>query len=212
MIPKDQVSFAVIRRLPRYYRHLEELESTGVERISSRLLAARMGLTASQIRQDLNCFGGFGQQGYGYNVHNLRQEIAGILGLNRLEDVILIGAGNMGRALMHNFSWIRRGCRLAAAFDVDPALIGTEIGGVIVRPASEMEEFVRREKPAVAVLTLPRLAAREVTDRLVDAGIRGIWNFTNNDLNVYGDRVLVENVHFGDSLMMLKYRLDTAKE
>lgn len=207
MMLKEQVSPAVIRRLPRYYRHLEELENSGVERISSRMLAHRMGLNASQIRQDLNCFGGFGQQGYGYNVERLRQEIAKILGLEKIQDVILIGVGNLGRALLQNFSFARRGCRLIAAFDVDPALIGTEIGGLQVRSAEEIDAFVRQEHPAVAVLTLPRLAAREMTDRLVNAGIRGIWNFTNNDLNIYGDQILVENVHFGDSLMMLKYRL-----
>lgn len=212
MLPKDQVSPAVIRRLPRYYRHLEELESLGVERISSRLLAQRMGLTASQIRQDLNCFGGFGQQGYGYNVANLRQEIASILGLTQVEKAIMLGVGNMGRALMHNFSFARRGFALEAAFDVDRELIGKEINGVPVYDVKDVEEYVRQNHPAIAVLTLPRVAAREMADRLVAAGIRGLWNFTNNDLNVYGDGVMVENVHFGDSLMMLHYRLRSPRE
>lgn len=204
---KDKISIAVIRRLPRYYRHLDELLQSGVTRMSSRQLAQRMGITASQIRQDLNCFGGFGQQGYGYNVEYLKNEIAAILGVNKLYKAIILGVGNIGRALINNFSFEKRGFQLLAAFDVTEDVVGTEIGGVPVFHIDGLEAYIKENKPDVGVLTLPRSAAPEVASRLVNSGIHGLWNFTNIDLHLDNDSVKVENVHFSDSLMTLCYRL-----
>ena len=175
--------------------------------MSSRQLAQRMGITASQIRQDLNCFGGFGQQGYGYNVEYLKNEIASILGVNRLYKIIILGVGNIGRALINNFNFEKRGFQLLAAFDVSEDVVGTDIGGVRVHHINELEAYISEHKPDVAVLTLPRSAAPEVAVRLVNSGIHGLWNFTNIDLHLSDERVKVENVHFSDSLMTLCYRL-----
>jgi redox-sensing transcriptional repressor len=204
---RDKVSIAVIRRLPRYYRHLEELSGSGIVRMSSKQLAQRMGLTASQIRQDLNCFGGFGQQGYGYNVEYLKNEIASILGMYKKHRTIIIGVGNMGRALINNFNFDKRGFSLLAGFAVAQDTVGTTIGGVEVHHIDTLEKYIEENKPEVAVLTLPRPAAPEVAARLISSGIRGLWNFTNIDLHVTNSRIKVENVHFSDSLMTLCYRL-----
>lgn len=209
---RDKVSTAVIRRLPRYYRNLEDLSRAGTVRISSGALSAAMGITASQIRQDLSCFGEFGLQGYGYNVENLRREIGEILGVSRGYRAILLGAGNLGRALMENFHFDRSGFALAAAFDIDPAIVDTVLAGIPVLDVERLEDYLRRERVDVAVLTVPSGLAQSITDRLVRAGIRGIWNFTNIEL-VVPQTIAVENVHFADSLLTLGYMIsDSDKE
>ena len=207
-----EISRAVILRIPRYYRHILELQTEGVQRISSRALADRMGLTASQIRQDFNCFGGFGQQGYGYNIEKLREELAEILGLNKDRTAVLVGVGNIGRALIKNFRFGVSGFRLLFAFDTDKTIIGTEQGGIRVRDSSELCDFVTEHKPDIAVLTIPRDLAPEMAKELVARGIRGIWNFTGEDLHLEGLGVPVENVHFSDSLMTLCYQVDDAEQ
>ncbi|MDO5142196.1 MAG: redox-sensing transcriptional repressor Rex [Eubacteriales bacterium] len=200
---KQEVSKAVIQRLPRYYRNICELQAEGVQRISSRTLAERMGLTASQIRQDLNCFGGFGQQGYGYNVDKLREELGAILGLRAGRTAILLGAGNLGRALLKNFDFAAAGFTLLCAFDADPSLVGKRFGGHEVRHATELYDFMEQNEPDVAVLTIPRGDAPSIARGLVDRGIHGLWNFTGEDLHLEGLGVPVENVHLSDSLMTL---------
>ena len=212
---KERISDAVIRRLPRYYRYLDELHSRGIVRISSSTLGKRMGITASQIRQDLSCFGEFGQQGYGYNIMELRAEIGHILGVDEQRRLIIIGAGHLGHALLQNFDFVQGGFRLDTAFDISKALIGTEINGVAIRSMDELDDYCAAYRPAVAVLTIPKAAAQETSDRLVSLGVRGIWNFTNVELAV-DESVFVENVHFADSLLTLSYRIskqpDTEKE
>ncbi len=209
---KQEVSKAVIQRLPRYYRNICELKAEGVQRISSRSLAERMGLTASQIRQDFNCFGGFGQQGYGYNIEKLMEELGSILGLSAGRTAILLGAGNLGRALLNNFDFEASGFRLLCAFDANPALVGQEFGGCEVRSSDTMPAFVAEHKPDVAVLTIPRGNAPDIARELVDQGIRGLWNFTGEDLHLGGLGVPVENVHLSDSLMTLCHLVSTTEE
>ncbi len=204
---KQRVSSAVIRRLPRYYRHLSDLHDVGVVRISSSALAGSMGLTASQIRQDLSCFGGFGQQGYGYNVENLRGEIADILGMERGHSAIILGAGNLGRALMENFHFDRSGFALTAAFDIRPELVGRTLSGVPVHHIDTLEGYLQSNRVSVGVLTVPSSAAAAIAERLVKGGVRGLWNFTNTELAVHGPEVVVEDVHFADSLLALSYMI-----
>ena len=203
---KQRISDAVIRRLPRYYRYLDDLHSKGIVRISSNSLGNRMGITASQIRQDLSCFGEFGQQGYGYNIVELRAEIGHILGVDTQRCLVIVGAGHLGHALMQNFDFIQGGFQLDTAFDVSPALIGTRINHVLVRPMSEMPDYFAALHPAVAVLTVPKAVAQETAERLISLGVKGIWNFTNVELAV-PDNVFVEDVHFADSLLTLSYRI-----
>lgn len=205
------ISRAVISRLPRYYRYLGELNEAGVERISSNDLSKRMRVTASQIRQDLNNFGGFGQQGYGYNVKYLRTEIGKILGLNRNHNMIIIGAGNLGQALANYSSFERSGFLLKGIFDVKPELKGTLIRGVPVRMMDELEEFLKEEEIEIAALTIPKMKAVEVSDTLVKNGIKAIWNFAHTDLNLPKD-VIVESVHLSDSLMKLSYNITRNQE
>ncbi len=202
-----QVSIPVIKRLPRYHRYLEELKNLGVVRISSKELSARMGLTASQIRQDLNCFGGFGQQGYGYNIEQLYNEIGAILGLNNKSKAIMIGAGNLGHAIATHIHFDNRGFDLIGIFDNNPAVIGTKVGGKIVMSSDDLEEFCLKEKPVVAILCIPAEYAAENADKLVSLGIKGFWNFTQYDLVHRYENVAVENVHLGDSLMTLCYQV-----
>ena len=211
-----KVSNNVIRRLPRYLRKLDELSESGVDKISSRQLGDLLGLTSSQVRQDFNCFGEFGQQGYGYNVSALRTQIAGILGMERGFSAILVGVGNIGRALMENFCFSDWGVDLAAAFDIKPALIGTEYKGVHIYDMDELESYLRNHKTDIAVLTVPKAAAASVTERLTANGIDAIWNFTNVELTEPNSSTIVENVHFSDSLLSLCYyvterRDETAK-
>jgi len=201
-----KVSTAVIRRLPRYYRHLSELQEAGVVRISSGALGASMGLTASQIRQDLCCFGGFGQQGYGYKVESLREEIGGILGVNQGHTVVVLGAGNLGCALIENFKFNANGFQLLAAFDINPAIVNTTISGVPVVHADRLEEYLRHNPVSVGLLTVPMAAAQAMADRLVRCGVGGIWNFTNYEISA-PEQVVVESVHFSDSLLALSYMI-----
>ena len=202
-----KVSTAVIRRLPRYYRQLSELQEAGVVRISSGDLGRSMGLTASQIRQDLFCFGGFGQQGYGYKVENLKEEIGEILGINQGHTIVVLGTGNLGRAIIQNFKFSANGFRLLAAFDVSPAVVGTRIAGVPVYHTDQLESFLATHPVSVGLLTVPIAAAQEMGDRLVAAGVRGIWNFTNYEISCVRDDVVVESVHFSDSLLALSYMI-----
>ena len=188
---KQKVSSAVIRRLPRYYRHLTDLHLAGVERISSSALGKSMGLTASQIRQDLSCFGEFGQQGYGYNVDKLRGEISEILGMGKGHTAVVLGAGNLGRALMENFHFDRSGFELCAAFDVDPALVGRQVSGVPVYHVDGLEKFLEEHPVSIGVLTVPRGVANHIASRLVTAGVKGIWNFTNIELMVDSAGVII---------------------
>ena len=204
-----KVSTAVIRRLPRYYRQLSELQEAGVVRISSSALGKSMGLTASQIRQDLFCFGGFGQQGYGYKVDSLKGEIGEILG----HTIVVLGAGNLGRALIKNFKFSSNGFQLLAAFDVDPKVVGTQIAGVPVYHMDRLEEFLAGHQVHVGLLTVPRAAAQEAGDRLAAAGVKGLWNFTNYELNIPQDSgVVVESVHFSDSLLALSYMISQSEK
>ena len=200
-----KVSNNVIRRLPRYLRKLDELKASGVGRISSFNLGQQLGLTPSQIRQDFSCFGEFGQQGYGYNVTALREEIASILGMDRGFKAILIGVGNIGHALMDNFCFSEWGFTLVAAFDIDPAIVGTTSNGVTIRSMDELLDYLRENKIDVAVLTVPKEAASAVAKLLFDNGIGAIWNFTNVELTEPNSPSLVENVHFSDSLLSLSY-------
>ena len=201
-----QISKAVIKRLPRYYRYLGELLEDNVERISSNDLSKKMRVTASQIRQDLNNFGGFGQQGYGYNVKYLYTEIGKILGLDRSHNFIIIGAGNLGQALANYASFERSGFILKSLFDVNPRLEGVTIRGIPVRMVDELEDFLKNNDIEIAALTLPKSKAIEVADILVDNGVKGIWNFAHTDLSLPKD-VVVENVHLSDTLMKLSYNL-----
>ncbi len=204
---KQHVSEAVIRRLPRYYRYLDDLHSKGVVRISSSSLGSRMGITASQIRQDLSCFGEFGQQGYGYNVKELRSEIGRILGVDNRHSIVVVGVGNLGHALMQNFHFGDIGFSLDAAFDVSPSLIGTTINGVKVLDLSQLDDYCSQHLPDVAILTVPQSAAQATMDRLVELGVRGFWNFTNKEVSSEKEDVQVESVHFADSLLTLSYRI-----
>ena len=203
---KQRISDAVIRRLPRYYRYLDDLHSRGIVRISSNSLGKRMGITASQIRQDLSCFGEFGQQGYGYNIMALRAEIGHILGVDEPRRLIIIGAGHLGHALIQNFDFAQGGFRLDTAFDVSDALIGVNVNGVAIRSMDELDGYCAAYHPAVAVLTVPKSAAQETAAKLSALGVEGIWNFTNMEISA-ADHVFVENVHFADSLLTLSYRI-----
>lgn len=200
---KQEISDAVIGRMPRYYRYICKLEAEGIQRISSKALAEQMGLTASQIRQDFNCFGGFGQQGYGYNIEKLKEELANILGLHSGRTAILVGVGNLGRALLNNFDFEGSGFRVLYAFDCDLSIVGQQIGKCTVRKAEEMHDYVLVHKPDVAVLTLSRKVAPAVARNLVEDGIKGLWNFTGEDLHLEGLGIPVENVHLSDSMMRL---------
>ena len=204
---EKQVSASVIRRLPRYYRFLGMLAENGVQRISSGELSSKMGLTASQIRQDLNCFGGFGQQGYGYNVSALREEIGKILGLSLPKKTILIGAGNLGRAILAHMAFAEKGFSIVGVFDRDEDFSGEVLEGIPIRHTDELEQFCQKEKPTVAILCVPKMASQDLVRRLVELGIKGFWNFSHYDLALKYPEIKVENVHFGDSLMTLSYRL-----
>lgn len=201
------ISQAVIGRLPRYFRYLGELKDEGVERISSQELSELMKVTASQIRQDLNNFGGFGQQGYGYNVEYLYHEIGKILGLDKKHHFIIIGAGNLGRALGNYINFERRGFIFSGIFDQDPELAGKEVRGIPVQPMESMERFIRENDIDIAVLAIPKTGAVAVAEKLVQNGIKAIWNFAHVDLNV-PKNIQVENVHLSDSLMKLSYNIN----
>lgn len=203
---QKEISQAVIGRLPRYFRYLGDLKDEGVERISSQELSELMQVTASQIRQDFNNFGGFGQQGYGYNVEYLYDEISKILGLNQTHHLIIIGAGNLGQAIGNYMNFERRGFILKGLFDSNPALEGKEVRGIAVQPMENIEEFVKANNIDIAVLTIPKTSAVAVAESLVKYGIKAIWNFAHVDLNV-PEGIQVENVHLSDSLMKLSYNI-----
>ena len=204
---KKRVSDAVIHRLPRYYRHLDDLYNRGVVRISSASLGAKMDITASQIRQDLSCFGEFGQQGYGYNVSELRKEIGRILGIEKSRGLILVGVGNLGHALLQHLDFYAAGFHVDSAFDVSPDLINTVVGDVTIRSMDELDDYVAACHPEVAVLTVPMKEAQPLATRLIDLGIRGIWNFTNVELTTDVPGVSFEDVHLMDALLTLSYRI-----
>lgn len=199
------ISNSVIRRLPRYYRFLGELEDQQISKISSRELSERMHLTASQIRQDLNCFGGFGQQGYGYNVSELRKEIGRILGVDKHRKTILIGAGNLGTALAVHINFEKSGCSLIGIFDSNKKIVGNPLGKLTITDIDNLEKFCRENKPEVAVLCIPKSVTKEIVDRLTELGVRSFWNFSHYDINVEHKNIIVENVHLGDSLLTLSY-------
>lgn len=200
-----EISKAVIARLPRYYRYLQDLLEEGTERISSNELSKRMQVTASQIRQDLNNFGGFGQQGYGYNVQYLFEEIGKILGLDREHNIIIVGAGNLGQALANYVEFEKKGLMIKGIFDVNPRLIGNTVRGIEIRMIDEVEASIRDNKIEIAALTVPKSKAEDMAKLLVTYGIKGIWNFANIDLHTI-ENVVVENVHLSESLMKLSYR------
>lgn len=207
-----EISQAVIRRMPRYYRYLGDLLDEGVERISSGDLSKRMQVTASQIRQDLNNFGGFGQQGYGYNVKFLYEEIGKILGLNTEHNIIVIGAGNLGQALANYAKFEKLGFKIIALFDVNPSLVGVTVRGIRIYSYDELEEFCEENKVDIAALTMPRSKAEEIANHVVALGIHAIWNFAHVDLELPNKDVVVENVHLSDSLMQLSYNIVKNKE
>ena len=204
---RSYISKNVIQRLPRYYRTLRELELEGAERVSSGELGTRMNLTPSQIRQDFSCFGDFGQQGYGYNVHSLRDEIGAILGVDRGTTMILVGAGRIGQSLLANFDFGYCGVTLKAAFDIRPEVIGETICGVPVLDAAGLEDYIRENGVDVAVLSTTRANAQVAADRLIACGIRAIWNFTESEISAGNSGVIIESIHFSDSLLRLGYHL-----
>lgn len=204
-VKHGKVSNNVIRRMPRYLRKLDDLAAAGVSRISSFELGQQLGLTPSQIRQDFSCFGEFGQQGYGYNVTALRAQIATILGIDRGFSAILVGVGNIGHALIDNFCFSEWGVNILSAFDVKPSIIGTTFNGVPIRSMEELGDFLHNNHVDMAVLTVPKDAAVPVTRILTDNGVQAIWNFTNEELTEPNSPILVENVHFSDSLLALSY-------
>ncbi len=203
---EKKISMAVIRRLPRYYRYLNDLLKNSVKRISSSELSERMGITASQIRQDLNCFGGFGQQGYGYNVEFLNSEIGKILGVDRRFNTIIVGAGNMGNALANYANFKKRGYDLIGIFDISPERVGKEINGIRIFHMDMLDAFLEKNRVDIAILTVPSGNISEVAEKVTALGVKGIWNFSPQDLKVSSD-VVVENVHLSDGLAVLGYRL-----
>lgn len=212
MSKNDKISMSVIRRLPRYYRFLLELKNNGAMRVSSRELAEKMGSSASQIRQDLNCFGGFGQQGYGYDVPKLFDEISAILGLDHRYNAILLGVGNLGRAVVNHVAFESRGFRLVALFDKDPHVIGTNVKNLSVRDIVELGDYCRSNQVDAAFLCLPRESVEPLAKILYEGNVRYFWNFSHFDLTMQYSDVIVENVHLNDSLMTLCYRITEDKQ
>ncbi len=206
-IDHTNVSSAVIKRLPRYFRYLREVMRMGKTRISSSELSKMMNVTASQIRQDFNCFGGFGQQGYGYNVEYLYTNICDLLGVARGFRAVVIGAGNLGKALVRSPMFEKRGVDVVAMFDVSPEVIGRNIGGVTVLDMKDVERYINEFKVDIAVLTLPKEFATEASEKLAETALKGIWNFTGKELALGDSGIVVENVHIGDSLMTLCYEI-----
>ena len=208
---EKKVPAVVIKRLPRYYRYLGELLKQGTTRISSNALSQKMNVTASQIRQDFNYFGGFGQQGYGYNVESLYKEIGDILGLNDGDTMIIVGAGNLGRALANHNTFEKRGFHLLGIFDIDKRIIGSTINGIRVRSTDDLENFVRNNRVDIGILTLPRAAVQETAELLADAGVKGLLNFSYMELRL-PKNIAVSNVHLSDPLMFLSYEIKKGRE
>ena len=208
MALKKKVSIAVVRRLPRYYRYLSDLLKVDITRVSSKELSNRMGITASQIRQDLNCFGGFGQQGYGYNVESLYNEIGNILGVNNKFHTIIIGAGNMGQALANYPNFEKRGFLLTGIFDINTKIIGKKIKNIEIMHLDTIEEFVKHNRVDIAIITVPSENTPVIAERIARLGIKGLWNFSPMDLKLPCDGIVIENVHLSDSLMVLGYKMN----
>ena len=204
---KSNISKNVIRRLPRYLRKLDDLSAAGVERISSGELGNQMGLTPSQIRQDFSCFGEFGQQGYGYNVAALREQIGQIIGMNRSYSVILIGAGRIGQSLIENFNFAHYGFRLLGAFEIRKELVGTQIAGITIQDREIQDAFIKENKVDIAILSIGKDHAQLVADELIGSGVKAIWNFTDAEIDAGDSGVVIENIHFSDSLLALSYYL-----
>ncbi|WP_163193130.1 redox-sensing transcriptional repressor Rex [Clostridium thermarum] len=204
---KKNISMAVIKRLPKYHRYLREMLNNDVDRISSKDLSEKIGFTASQIRQDLNCFGDFGQQGYGYNVKELYNQISGILGLTKEYKTVIIGAGNIGQAIANYTRFSTLGFKLQAIFDANPKLIGLRIRDVEIHDIDSMQDFLKSNPIDIGIICVPRINAQKVCDMLVANGVKGIWNFAPVDLNTPED-VIVENVHLSESLLTLTYLLN----
>ena len=202
---EKKISTPVLRRLPKYYRHLEELSRAGVEKISSKELSKLINVTASQIRQDLNCFGGFGQQGYGYNVESLRDSLAEILGVTKRYTAVIVGAGHLGQALANHNTLSRSGVDLVGLFDISPDVVGIDVAGLTVMNISQAFRFCSENQVDLAILTLPKGETSTVANMLAEAGVKGFWNFANTELSVSNKRVSIENVYMGDSLMKLCY-------
>lgn len=209
---RSEISSSVIKRLPRYYRFIGELIKQGIVRSSSGELAEKMSLTASQIRQDLNCFGGFGQQGYGYNLVELRTEIGKILGIDRGYKAVLFGAGNLGKAIASHMNFGEYGWELIGIFDSDLCKENEKVADLSVMHISRMESFITENKPEIAILCIPKAAAQEYADKLVSLGIKAFWNFSHYDLAVSHKNIVVQNVHLGDSIMTLSYGLTTFED
>ena len=205
------ISPSVIKRLPRYYRFLKELKRQNITRVSSGELADKMKLTASQIRQDLNCFGGFGQQGYGYNIDMLYEEIGNILGFNSVAEAIIIGVGKLGRVVSENMNFEKLGFRLVGAFDNSSEVIGTKTADLTILNVEKLEEFCLEHKPRVAILCVPTVAAKELSEKLIELGVEGFWNFTHYDISLLHPEVSVENVHLNDTLARLSYKIKNNK-
>lgn len=208
MSKNDSISMSVIRRLPRYYRFLSELNDQNIDKISSTKLAQIMNVTASQVRQDLNCFGGFGQQGYGYSVSQLKEEIKNILGLNNDYKAILIGAGNLGKAVAMHMNFEKLGFELIACFDNNEQKAGSKLNGITVKNESELDDFCNKNHIDTAFLCIPRVCVENVLDKLYSHGIKNYWNFSHYDINARYNDTMVENVHLSDSLMTLCYRMN----
>lgn len=206
------VSLSVIKRMPRYYRFLGDLKAQGINRISSKELSNRMGLTASQIRQDFSCFGGFGQQGYGYNVKYLYGKISDILGVSSCFNAVIIGAGNLGHAIAGSNMFEHRNMKLIGIFDVSPAIVGKRISGYTVMDMKELPAFAKKKPIDIAILTVPKEYAQETAQTLAGIGIRGLWNFTSTELDLHVQGIMVENVHMGDSLMRLMYEINNNEQ
>lgn len=207
----NRISDAVIHRLPKYYRYLSELEAAGIERVASSRMSHDMSLNASQIRRDLNCFGGFGQQGYGYQVNRLKQEIMKILGIGLPHQAVIVGAGNIGQALLKYRHFSDEGYNISAVFDADPSLIGRDVGGKVILSMSELAGFVKDNHVDIGIITVPKAFAQKTADMLVSLGVRGIWNFAPTDVKVRRG-VSVENVHLSDSLYILSYHMRDQSE
>ena len=206
-----KISVAVIKRLPKYYRYLELIGDKGIIRVSSQELSKITGLTASQIRQDLNHFGAFGQQGYGYNVEELKIELEKIMGVDKPYNVVIIGFGNIGSALLNYSGFKKKGFKVVGIFDNSPEIIGNKANDVVIKDVSELEEVVTREKVDIAILAIPAIPAQEITDKLVACGIKGIWNFAQIDLKLPRN-VVLENVHLDGSLLTLTYYMNSLKD
>lgn len=207
-MPNNKISMSVIKRLPRYYRFISELAEQGEQRISSGKLADLMNVTASQIRQDFNCFGGFGQQGYGYSIPNLKSEMENILGLNKVNNTIILGAGNLGKAIALHINFVEKGFNVKGIFETNPDIIGQTIKGIEIYPEKDVQKFIADNNITIAVLCVPKHSVGEIIDKLYEAGIKAFWNFSHYDISRKYSDSIVENVHMTDSLMTLSYRMN----